>query len=93
MRVFCISMDCDGCDDSFYFDNLPSKGDVLAAIKANADLAPEYDWFYKALTTAAELFDWPQYWSSNMSEIGKKGDSDVYIRIKRCNVIGVKKIS
>lgn len=98
MRIFRVKMSCDDVNDSFYFNDLPSREDVLSAIKANANLAPEYEWFYANLKKAAEMFSWPECWSSNMSETGngirfdgqKCGPSDVYIRIKHCHIIEVE---
>lgn len=100
-KVFRVHMDHNGIDDSFYFDGLPSREDVIQAIEANKKLAPEYDWFYDVIKKAAEQFDWPGTWSSGLGEMGSgvwfnEGDKfkkspNVYIRIAKFNVIGVEK--
>jgi len=92
-------LDSSNVDDSFYFNDLPSKADVIKAISAHGELAPEYSWFYEKLKRATELFSWPTVWSNGLSETGKgvwfdnaeklKRPPDVYIRIGRFNVIEV----
>lgn len=98
-KVFRVHVDHNGIDDSFYFDSLPSREDVIKAIEVNKELAPEYNWFYDGIKKAAEQFDWPGCWSRGLGETGKgiwfneanklKKSPDVYIRIAKFNVIEV----
>lgn len=89
--IFRVYMDNEDLDDCFYFSELPSKNDVIKAIKENRNIAPEYSFFYDNLEKAAELCDWPTIWPSGLAETGKgiyfdgknNPPFDVYIRIGR----------
>lgn len=87
--------------DSLHFDGLPSKNDIIVALKelANARELEEYSAAYSRALEAAEIYQWPVSWT-NCVEVGepvmfpnynglKDYQSDgnkVYIRIAKINV-------
>jgi hypothetical protein len=91
--IFRIRIDYADFHESYYFNCLPTKEDVLAAIDENT-IEMETN-FFEQIKLAASIYPWPERMSDQLSEIGhpvyfketRPGNKpDAYVRIKRCKV-------
>lgn len=56
--------------DTFYFDNLPARKDILKALRENMKIAPEYSDDYKRAIEGAKKYNWPKTWTSGLAQSG-----------------------
>lgn len=87
MQIYRVLMTEDAFRDlshEAYFQNKPTKEDVLESLKRDALVAPEYSEFYFRLRVLVEGFDWGDQFATGYREVGAPAENNGVKGYIRC---------